>query len=64
MVTEEMRRLHNNELNDLYSSPNTIPVTKSSMRWTGNVECMGKRGAYWVLVGGNLRQKHHWETQT
>ena len=46
-----MRRLHN-ELNDLYSSPNTIPVIKSRMRWVGNVACTGvRRGACRVLVG-------------
>ena len=47
-----MRRQHNNELNDLYSSPNTIPVIKSRMRWAGNVACIGeRRGSYRVQVG-------------
>jgi len=52
-VTGERRRLHNQELNDLYSSPNIVRVIKSRrMRWVGYVARMGdERGAYRVLVG-------------
>ena len=46
-VTVEWRELHNEELNDLYSSPKIILVR---MRWTGHVARTG-RGAYRVLMG-------------
>jgi hypothetical protein len=52
-VTGEWRKLHTEELNDLYSLPNIVRVVKSrQMRWTGHVARMGEdRGVHWVFVG-------------
>ena len=52
-VTGDWRKLHNEELNDLYCSLNIFRVIKSRrMRWAGRVERMGeRRGIYRVLVG-------------
>jgi hypothetical protein len=52
-VTRERRNLHNEELNDLYSSPNIVWIIKlRRMRGAGHVARMGeRRGVYRVLVG-------------
>jgi hypothetical protein len=51
-VTGEWRRLHNEELNDQYSSPNIIRVIKSRRMWAVHVARMGEgRGAYRIWVG-------------
>ena len=52
-VTGEWRKLHNEELNDLYCSPNIVRAIKTRrMRWAGYVACMGEGGGvYRVLVG-------------
>ena len=52
-VTGAWRKLHSEELHDLYSSPNIIQVIKSKIRkWAGHVAHMEKRrSAYRVLAG-------------
>ena len=68
-VTGEWRKLHHDELNDLYSSHNTVQVIKSRiMRWAGQVTCTGEgRGVDRVFVGkpeGNRplgRTRCRWE---
>jgi hypothetical protein len=58
-VTGEWRKLHNEELNDLYSLPNIVRVVKSRrMRWAGNVAHMREdRGVHRVVVGKPERMR-------
>ena len=63
--TGEWRKLHNEELNGLYSSPNTVRVIKSRrMRWAGMYRVWrrgeGCTGFWW----GNVKKETTWETQT
>jgi hypothetical protein len=60
-VTGKWKRLHNEEPCNLYSSPNTLWVMKSIiMIWAGHVARMEwRRGAYMVLVGTSVRERHH-----
>ena len=64
-VTGEWENLHNEELNDLYPSPNFFRVVKwKKMRWAGHVARMGQgRGVYRVLVGkpDGKRPRRRWE---
>ena len=60
-VTREWRRLHSEELNDLYSLLNVFRVTRSRrMRWASHAACMG-RGGYTGFWWGNLREDGHLE---
>jgi hypothetical protein len=60
--TGERRKLHNEELNDLYCSPNNVRVIKSRrMRWARYVACMGaRRVLYRVLIGKPEGKKLLW----
>ena len=64
-VTGEWRKLHNEDLNDLYTLPNIVRVVKSRrMRWAGHVARMGEnRGVHRVLVG-NPEERAIGETKT
>jgi hypothetical protein len=59
VVTGEWRKLHNEELHDLYSLPNILRVVKSrGMRWAGHVARMGEdRGVQRVLVGKPVEKR-------
>ena len=65
-VTVKCRKLHNEELNDLYSLPNILRVIKlRRMGWTVHVACMGR--AEVVYTGfwyGNLRERVRWKTRS
>ena len=64
-VAGERRKLHNEELSDLYSLPNTVRVVKSRrMRWAGMWRVWGRGELCTGLWWGNLRERAIGETQT
>jgi hypothetical protein len=59
-VTGELRKLHNEQLHNLYSSPTILLVIKSKiMRWAGDVARMGRGEACTGIWWGNLRARDH-----
>jgi len=61
-VTGECRKLHNEELHDLYCSPSIVRVIKSRrMRWAGHVAYTGKGEACTWFWWGNLIERGHLE---
>jgi hypothetical protein len=63
-VTGEWRKLHNEELHILYSSPNIIRHIKSiRMRWTGYVACMGKERNVYRVLWESQKERDHLEDQ-
>jgi len=61
-VTGRCRRLHNEELYDLYCLTNVTGVIKSRrMRWMGHVACMGEKRGVHRFRWGNLRERDHLE---
>jgi hypothetical protein len=61
-VTEGWRKLHNEELHELYSSPNVIRIIKSRrMRWAENVARMGRRGTCMGCWWESQRERGHYE---
>jgi len=62
-VTGQWRKVHIEELNDLYCSPNIIRFIKSRrIRWAEHLACVGTRGAYTGLGGETCGKESFWET--
>ena len=63
-VTGEWRKLHSEELNDLYSTPNIIRLIKSRRAgWAGHVASKGERRGVYRVLAGQLRGRDHLEGQ-
>jgi hypothetical protein len=63
-VTGSWKKLHNEELHNLHSSPNIIRMIKSRrMRWAGHVARMGRRGMHIGYWWENQKEGGYWEDQ-
>ena len=61
-LTGEWRKLHNEELNDLYSSPTIFRLIKlGRMAWVGHVARIGESSVVHRVLVGNLRERDHLE---
>jgi hypothetical protein len=61
-VTGKWRKLHSEELNALYSSPNIVRViTSRKIRWAGHVARMGERRDVYRVLEGNQRERNYLE---
>jgi hypothetical protein len=61
-VTADWRKLHNEELHNLYSSPSIIRMMKSrTMRWAGHIACIGRigmhTGLWWEIRRKEITRK-------
>jgi hypothetical protein len=55
--------LHNEELNDLYCSPNIVLVIKSRMIWAEHLARMEERRSVYRVLVGKSTETHHWGDQ-
>jgi hypothetical protein len=62
-VMGEWRKLHNEELRDLYSLPNIMRIFKSRKRWAGHVALMGRRGMHIGYWWESQRERDRYEDQ-
>jgi hypothetical protein len=64
-VTGDWRKLHNEELHDLYPSPSVIRIIKARrMRWEGHVARMGDKRNTYSCWWESQRKRDHWKTKT